>query len=118
MQLQDEYDVFVCYYERTGADHAESIMKILKEKGYSVYVAHMLRHLVQGSWDQLHDRIIRSCKIIVLINTVDAPERDEIIREITVAFPNGDTSTHSFWILRDQQFDTPHNSPTFQQERG
>jgi hypothetical protein len=93
-------------------------MKILKEKGYSVYVAHKLRHLVQGNWVQLHDSIIRSCKIFVLINTIDALERPEIIREIKVAFPNGDTSTHSFWIFRDQKFDAPHNSPTFQQGTG
>lgn len=118
MQSLNQYDVFVCYYEATGAEHAENLKKTLEEKGYSVYVAHMRRTLNEGNWSDLHDNIIRQCKIFLFINTLDALERPEVIRETTIVFPDGDTSIRSYWILRDESYEAPYNSPNFQQGTG
>src|SRR6266511_1359927 len=118
LQLLDEYEVFVCYCEETGITWAENAKKILEKRGYSVYAAHMLRPLLQGNWQEAHDNIIRKCKIFIFINTLEALESPEIVREMSVAFPNGDTSKHLFWIVRDERFNAAYNSATFQQGTG
>src|SRR5215207_9517436 len=77
----------------------------------------MLRSVLEGKWREIHDNIIRTCKIFIFINTLEALESLEIMREISIAFPNGDTSKHSFWILRDK-LNAALNSSAFQERTG
>jgi predicted nucleotidyltransferase len=72
LQLLDKYDVFVCYCEETGITWAENVKKILEKRGYKVYVAHMLRSVLEGKWREIHDNIIRKCKIFIFINTMQS----------------------------------------------
>ncbi|MDQ3967269.1 MAG: hypothetical protein M3275_02605 [Thermoproteota archaeon] len=77
----------------------------------------MLRSVLEGKWRQIHDNIIRRCKIFIFINTLEALESLEIMREISIAFPNGNTSKHSFWILIDK-FSAALNSSAFEERTG
>jgi tetratricopeptide (TPR) repeat protein len=117
LQTLDEYDVFVCYCEETGITWAENVRRILEKRGYRVYVAHLQRAVNLGNWREFHNDVIRRCKIFLLINTLEALESDEIMREISIAFPGGDTSRHSFWIIRDRH-NSALNSPAFQTRTG
>jgi hypothetical protein len=72
LQLLDKYDVFVCYSEETGITWAENVKKILEKRRYTVYVAHMLRSVLEGKWWEIHDNIIRKCKIFIFINTMQS----------------------------------------------
>jgi hypothetical protein len=82
LQRPDEYDVFVCYCEETGITWAENVKRILERRGYRVYVAHLQRAANQGNWREFHNDVIRRCKIFLFINTLEALESDEIMREL------------------------------------
>ncbi len=116
MNLEDEYDIFVCYCEDTGKDPAETVRRVLQNKrNYKVFVAHIYRDLIQGDYREKIDGFISKCRIFIFIMTFDALNSEEIIREVTVAFPNGDITKHAFWILRDGKFEIPRDAPYFQQ---
>jgi tetratricopeptide (TPR) repeat protein len=117
LQALAEYDVFVCYCEETGITWAENVKRILERRGYRVYVAHLQRAVNMGNWQEFHNAVIRQCRIFLFINTLEALESDEIMREISIAFPDGDTSRHSFWIIRDRH-NSALNSPVFQTRTG
>lgn len=117
MAIEDEYDVFISYYENTAKDYAEYIRNVLwKDRKYKVFVYHILAHLTDGERQTIIDTIINKCKIFVLLNTYGSLDRDEVIREVKVAFPNGDFGEHKFWILRRDKFDQLYATPKFEQE--
>ncbi len=113
MSQTEKYTIFVCYYEQLAEDYANVIHKVLTELGYRVFVAHIRRPYISGDFRKFIDSVIDGCNTFVLINSLDALSREEIIREITHAFPNGDLSGHEFWIFRENNIDVPRGSDVF-----
>lgn len=113
MSNETKYDVFVCYYELLASDQAATIQAALTERGYRVFVAHLRRPYLSGDFRQIVDSIIKNCKIFVLINGIDALEREEVIRETKIAFPNNNFEQHKFWIFRDNNQEVPRGNDKF-----
>lgn len=97
----NDYDVFVSYYEDGADDLAERVYKVLKERGYKVFVAHIIRPLIEGDFEKVVDSVIKTCKIVILLNTVGSLERSQVIREMKTAFPDGKINDHEFWPYRN-----------------
>jgi hypothetical protein len=96
------YEVFVSYYGETGADNAERIRRVLNNRGYKTFVAHVdADNYVQGEFRPEFDAIIRGCKTFVILNTYGSLARAEVIRETMVAFPNGISDAHELIVFKD-----------------
>lgn len=111
-----EYDVFVCYYEITGKDFATMVHRALTEKGYKVFVAHIERPYMTGNFQNTIDDVIDNCQTFLLLNTLEALTRTEVIREVKQAFPNGKINKDKFWVFRENADDVPWNDSKFQQQ--
>lgn len=113
--IQDEsFEYFVCYYEATAKDFAEAIHHVLtKDLGSRVYVNHVYRNKMSGKFRHNIDEIIAKCKIFILLNTIGALARPEVIREVKVAFPDGALDNHEFWILKQKSDEVPYVTAEF-----
>jgi len=109
----EEYDIFVSYDELTGREYAEIIHKALKRRGYKVFVAHLERVERTGKYRGYIDRIILNCTTFILVNTYDALNRDEVIREFNQGFPNGDLTTRNLWIFKKNEEIVPYYTTKF-----
>jgi hypothetical protein len=90
----------VSYYENVADDFAERVYKVLhKDFGYTVYVNHILRDKMPGDYELNIDNIIENCKVFILLNTRGALSRSKVIREVKVAFPDGDLFRHEPWVF-------------------
>jgi tetratricopeptide (TPR) repeat protein len=113
----EHFDVFVSYYQMLAKDFAESIHEILtKNYKLKVYVNHLYQNVNQGEFRNIIDKIIKNCKIFILINSKYALSRSEIVREIKVAFPNGNVTKHDFWIFRQKNTKVPLSTKEFNKE--
>lgn len=118
-EVQDDYDVFVCYDELTSSEYAETIYKALTRKGYKVFVAHLRRPYITGNFRDMIDRVIGNCKIFALILNYETLLSDEVKREVKVAFPNGHIpNQNDFWIFHENLPDVLRGSPEFTNETG
>lgn len=112
--LEQEFDVFVCYDETMAKDYAETILNALSRRKYKVFVAHVQRVLMEGDYRTENiNPIIQKSKIFILINGKDALQREEIIHEVKVAFPEGDRTGHLFWIVKEKNSDIPFGDKDF-----
>lgn len=111
-----DYDVFVCYYEDLAKDYASKIHSVLSDRGYKVFVAHVRRPYITGDFRKHVDSAIEQSTTFILINTLDTLKRVEIIREVKESFPNGDLSKHDFWIFRENNIDVPRGNENFTRE--
>jgi tetratricopeptide (TPR) repeat protein len=117
LQYNEEYDFFVSYYERVADDLAERVYDILtKDFGYRVYANHIIRDKTPGDFELNIDKVIQKCKVFVLINSRGALSRNQVIREIKVAFPEGDLLTRELWIFREKSDDVPFGTEDFKME--
>ena len=114
----DDYDIFVSYDELTGDEYAERVYNSLRRRGYKVFVAHIERPDRSGKFRDFIDRIIVNCSTFILINTLDVPNRDEIIREFKQAFPKNDSTEDNFWVFRHDQTNVPLTTDKFFKETG
>jgi len=117
-EMDKDYDVFVSYEELTGEEYAERILKSLKKRGYRVFVAHVERVERSGKFREYINRIIANSGTFILVNTLDALESDEVIREYQEAFPNNDPTENDFWIFRHDTFNVPYITNKFSNETG
>lgn len=92
-------------------------MNVLQSKrNYKVFVAHVLGHLIKDDYRTAIDSYIDKCRVFLFVNTYDALRSDEIRREMTVAFPDGDTTKHAFWVVRYDNYGIPFGDPAFQEK--
>jgi plastocyanin len=112
-QDEEDYDVFVSYYEDTADDYAERIYRVLTDTGYKVFVAHLERPHRIGDFQEYVDKAISSSSTFIFINTIGALTRTEIIREFNESFPDGDLSTRDLWIFRHDREDVLYGSNYF-----
>ena len=111
MGAKKTYDVFISHYEDTGSHHADIIKKAFRTKGYSAFASSSDKVLISGKFRNAIDGIIRDCKIFVLILNYDTLEREEVIREISVAKRFGKISNQNpFWIFRENKPRIPRTS--------
>lgn len=116
MSSDSDFDIFVSYYEDAASDFAAAIYRNLQKKGYKVYVNHLEKIKRSGKFRPDIDKIIRKCMVFILLNTYEAIDRDEIIREVKVAFPGG-VIQQEFWILRETgKGDVPLVTEKFKRE--
>ena len=115
---EPNYDVFVCYYEDAADDFAEKIHRTLSERGYKVFVAHLRRPFITGDFRETIDQVIDGCRIFLLINSLGALLRTEVIREISKSFPKGDLSNRDLWVFREGKEDVPKGTMEFQDKTG
>jgi hypothetical protein len=118
MSTQNEvYDFFVSYYENVADDFAERVYKVLhRDFGHTVYVNHMVRDKMPGDYELNIDNIIENCKVFILLNTRGALSRPQVIREVKVAFPDGDLFRHEPWFFREKSDDVPFGTDRFKEE--
>jgi tetratricopeptide (TPR) repeat protein len=113
----ETFDVFVSYHQQLADDFAYSVYDVLtKNYKLKVYVNHIFQNKNQGDFRYIIDEIIENCKIFILINSKYALSRSEVVREVKVAFPNGNTSKHDFWIFRKDDFNVPLSTEKFKKE--
>jgi len=115
-EVQDDYDVFVCYDELTSKEYAETVQTALERKGYKVFVAHIRRPFISGDFESVIDNVIQNCKVFLLLLNYETLTRPQIKRETKIAFPNGNISLHDFWIFRVKASDVERGSTDFYQE--
>jgi hypothetical protein len=97
MSPNEDFEYFVCYYERAAGDFAKMIYDtITKECGAKVYADHIFHDRMSGRFRAIIDEIIRKCRVFILLNTIDSLSRNEVIREVKIAFPEGVISGHEF----------------------
>jgi hypothetical protein len=99
-----EFDAFISYYEETGKDYAQTIKRCFETRNIKTFVAHIERSKLIGEYERIFDQAIMSSKYFVLLITLDALTREQVIREVKTAYPTGLKDKPQFLIFR-------HNLP-------
>jgi tetratricopeptide (TPR) repeat protein len=119
LREDEDFEFFVCYYERGAEDIAERIYEVLaKDRSASVYVDHVLRKYQEGRFGLQRDEIIKKCRVFILLNTYSALARTEVIREVQTAYPNGIVTNHEFWIFRENHVAVSRGTREFAERTG
>ena len=118
MTTLEEYDIFICYDETTAKDYVSTLYSALTDRRrYRVFAAHIKRDLMSGDFrGEYIDPIIKKSKIFILINSLDALNRSEVIREVKIAFPNGEIREHDFWVFREDKEDVKYVTDDFKNQ--
>jgi len=112
----EDYDIFVSYYEDTADDFAERIYRVLTKNGYRVFVAHLERPHRTGNFQEYVDNVIANCSTFIFINTINALTRPEVIREFQQAFPNGNLHAKDLWVFKHNMENIPYGSEQFKND--
>jgi hypothetical protein len=114
MSQNEDFEYFVCYYERAAGDFAKMVYDtITKDCKAKVYVDHIIRSRIAGRFRPILDNIIENCRVFILINTIGTLTRNEIFREVKVAFPNGALNGHEFWVFKQKGDNVPRGTSEF-----
>lgn len=102
----ENFDVFITYHE---TPRAKKFAEIIKEYLYNEYqlfsfVAHLERNKYSADFDKVRESVIKAAKFFLLINTEEALNRLEIIKEFKMAYPHGVKDSPILLVLR---FDSP-----------
>jgi TIR domain len=96
----DDFDAFISYSEGTGAHHAEIIKRNLERYRIRTFVAHIERPKYSGNFHEKVDNVISICRYFILLINIDTYEREEVIREVKKAYPNGKTQRPKLIVFR------------------
>jgi hypothetical protein len=86
--MKTTYDAFISYDELTGTHGAEIIKTSLERKKISAFVAHIQRSRYSGNFETTIDKVIGEFKYFILLISIDALERPQVIREFKKAYPH------------------------------
>ena len=112
--MKKKFDAFISYDSLTGRKYAEKIKEALKRRGINAFVAHLEQDNYSGNFEKYIDNVISKCNIFSLVITIDALTRPQVIREVSYAFPNGETSKHDFWIFHNDIDAVPRSDSEFE----
>ena len=113
-----QFDAFVCYNESNAKPLAEIVQAVLSMQGIKVFVAHLERKAYSEDFNKVRQIVIDSSRHFIFINTQEALNRDQIIKEFKMAFPNGLDETSKLKVLRYQSPEVQFSNPNFKNQTG
>jgi hypothetical protein len=118
MSYRSNFDAFVSYFEETGNDNAETIKRNLERYCIKTFVAHLERDKYSGDFRENIDNVIANCRYYILLINIDTLEREEVIREIKQAYPNGLTDHPCLVVFREDLEHVERSSEKFVNRTG
>jgi hypothetical protein len=112
------FHAFICYNGSNAKPYAEIVNSILSLIGMEVFVAHLKRNTYSEYFDRVRQTVIDSCKYFIFINTYDALNREQIVKEFKMAYPNGLTEMPKPIVIRYSATDVQYSNPEFERATG
>ena len=113
-----KFKVFICYHEKSSSNtkgYAKIVSGILGVLGVTSFVAHLERNVYSERFDEVRNQILtKFCKYFIFINTQGSLDREEIIKEFNMAYPNGLTPNPKFIVFRHDSAEV--NNTKFENE--
>jgi len=113
-----KFKVFICYHEKSSSNtkgYAKIISDILGVLGVTSFVAHLERNNYSERFDEVRKEILtRFCKYFIFINTHGSLDREQIIKEFNMAYPDGLSPNPKFIVFRHNSAEV--NSTKFENE--
>jgi tetratricopeptide (TPR) repeat protein len=113
-----QFDTFISYNESNAKGFVEIIQKILFSHGIESFVAHIQRKTYSEIFDDVRETVINSCKYFIFVNTEGALDREQIIKEFKLAYPDGLKEKPHPIVFRYHESDVEYSTRKFEDRTG